>query len=257
MSVRVERLGAVALVTIARPEAANAIDAATHEELTGTWPGLERDDSVRVIVLTGGGAKAFCTGADIVNFLPYLGDLIAQGQDPEHFCGLTMTPLRKPIIAAINGAALGGGLELALACDLRIASDNATFGLPEPRIGLIAGAGGVTRLARAVPEAIAMDMLLTGRIIDARRAYEIGLVSEIAPAGKLLERVLDAARLIAENGPIAVRQTRDTILRSRRSSLADALSQERAAFRETMMSSDASEGIAAFQEKRRPRFSGR
>jgi enoyl-CoA hydratase/carnithine racemase len=164
MPVRVESFGAVAMVTIARPEAGNAIDTATHEELAGTWPTLERDEAVRVIVLTGAGAKAFCTGADIVNFLPYLGELIARGKDPEHFCGLTMTPLKKPIIAAINGAALGGGLELALACDLRIASDNATFGLPEPRIGLIAGAGGVTRLARAVPEAIAMDMLQTGRI---------------------------------------------------------------------------------------------
>lgn len=257
MAILVETAGAIATVTIDRPFARNAIDLATHHELTELWGKLDGDPAVRAIILTGAGDRAFCAGADIASFLPYLAECAEQGRDPGHFCGLTYeTPTTKPIVAAINGAALGGGLELALACDLRIAVDSAVFGVPEVTLGALAGAGGVARLSRLLPAAVAMDMILTGRAIGAARAYELGLVSELAPASELRQRAMEAAGRIAANGPVAVRLSKSVARQGADLGLTDALDLERAAFRRVLQTSDMKEGIAAFREKRAPVFRG-
>lgn len=257
MGVRLETADAIAWVTIDRPEKRNAVDVEVHRTLKALWPRLEDDESVRVIVLTGSGAESFCAGADIGSFLPYLRERIAAGEDPGDFCGLTHRTLAKPLVAAINGAALGGGLELALAADLRIAADHATFGLPEVRIGAIAGAGGVTRLPRLVPDAVARDMILTGRPIDARRACEVGLVSEIVPLSELHDTVRAVARRIAENSPSAVALSRSVLNTVANLPLADALEVERAAFRRATATEDFIIGTTSFASGARPAFTGR
>lgn len=257
MSISVTMHDAVAIVTVERQHVRNAIDPATHHALAAAWPQLDQDDKVRAIVLTGAGDRAFCTGADIPNFLPFIAEKARTETDPGHFCGLTREPpTAKPLIAAINGAALGGGLELALACDLRIASTNAIFGLPEVKLGAVAGAGGLVRLARVVPEAIAMDMVLSGRSIDAERALAVGLVSELTAPGAVVERALAIARTIADNGPIAVRLSKSVIRRGSDMGVLAALELERAAFRRVLLTDDIKEGIAAFEQKRKPDFKG-
>lgn len=258
MSILVSTTNAIATVTIDRPKVRNAINLETHNELAEVWNKLENDRAVRVIVLTGAGNQSFCAGADIASFLPYLSECAAQEKDPGHFCGLTRDPpTMKPIIAAINGTALGGGLELALACDLRIAADTAVFGVPEVKIGALAGAGGVARLSRFVPPAVAMDMILAGRTIDAKRAYEVGLVSEVVAAADLQSRVREVAACIAANGPLAVRLSKSVARHGANMGLASALELERAAFRRVLLTQDMKEGIAAFQEKRTPVFEGK
>ncbi len=257
MSISVTINDAVAIVTIDRPQVRNAIDPETHHALAAVWPRLDADSKVRAIILTGAGDRAFCTGADIPEFLPFIGDKARTETDAGHFCGLTREPpTSKPLIAAINGAALGGGLELALACDLRIASKDAVFGLPEVRLGAIAGAGGLVRLARVVPEAVAMDMILTGRSIDAERALAIGLVSELTSPDGVLDRALAIARMIADNGPIAVRLSKSVVRRGSDMGLLAALELERSAFRRVLLTDDIKEGIAAFGQKRKPEFNG-
>ncbi|MEW5425031.1 enoyl-CoA hydratase/isomerase family protein [Amorphus sp. 3PC139-8] len=257
MCVRVEQEGAVAWVIIDRPARRNAIDIETHEALRALWPRLEADASVRVIVLTGAGEQAFCAGADIGSFLPWLAERIAAGEDPGDFCGLTHRALSKPVIAGINGAAVGGGLELALAADLRIAADHAVFGLPEVGLGAIAGAGGVVRLSRMIPHAIAADMILTGRSIDARRALEVGLISEIVPGPQLREAVGRVAARVAANSPTALRLSARVMRETAGLPLDTALAAERTAFRESTASEDYSIGLRSFAEKRRPEFTGR
>lgn len=257
MTIKLEISARVATVTINRPEVRNSINPETHEALAALWPQLERDDAVAVVVLTGAGEKAFCTGADIGKFLPYISGLAESERDPGHFCGLTREPVvSKPIIAALNGATLGGGLELALACDLRIAASTATFGLPEVKIGAIAGAGGVVRLARLIPEAVAMDLLLTGKSIDAARAYEVGLVSEVVPLEALRDRAQSVAEQIARNAPLAVRLTRSVVRRGADMGLFAALELERAAFRRVLLTKDLYRGIEAFKAKNVPDFLG-
>ncbi len=250
-----ETRGPVAWVSIDRPAKLNAIDPETHEALAAIWPELEADDEVRAIVLTGAGDRSFCAGADIGTFLPYLASAIEAGKDPQHFCGLTNRRLGKPLIAAINGDAMGGGLELALAADIRIASDRARFALPEVRIGAMAGAGGVTRLRRMIPPAVAEHMILTGEPISAARACEIGLVSEIVPAADLAVRVSQIAHRIAAMPPQTIRACRE---------LADddhlpidaALENERAAFRTLMHSQVLRDNLARFSQERTRMFGG-
>jgi E-phenylitaconyl-CoA hydratase len=247
----------IARVTIDRPEKRNAVDVETHEALRALWPVLEQDAGVRVIVLTGSGGASFCAGADIRSFLPYLRESIAAGRDPGDFCGLTHRRLSKPVIAAINGAALGGGLELALAADIRIAADHATFGLPEVRLGAIAGAGGVTRLPREIPPAVARDMILTGRTISAVRAWQLGLLSEIVPVAELHDAAMRLARMIADNSPTAVSHCREILDRIDGLPEAEALPIERDAFRKATESEDFATGIASFAAGDKPRFPGR
>ncbi|MBS7707840.1 enoyl-CoA hydratase/isomerase family protein [Chelatococcus asaccharovorans] len=231
MTIRTEIQDDVAWVIIDRPEKRNAIDVQAHEQLSELWPRLEDRRDVRVIVLTGTGDQAFCSGADIGTFLPFLSSRIADGEDPGHFCGLTHRRLRKPVIAAINGAALGGGLELALAADLRIAASTATFALPEVKIGAIAGAGGISRLARMIPSAVAARMILTGDAIDAARALEIGLVSDVVPPAELQVFVQNVAASIARCPEEAVTLSLGVFRNAGELTLEALLVEERKAFR--------------------------
>ena len=248
----------VALITIDRPEKRNAFDVETDNRLRAIWPGIERDAAIRCIVLTGAGEKAFCAGADIPSYLPELRRRAETNMDDGTFGGMTRrVPTRKPIIAAINGDALGGGLELALASDIRLASAKARFGLPEVCVGVIAGGGGVTRLPRLLPPSLAAQMLLAGDMIDAETALVSGLVSRVYPnPAELIEAALDTAERIASNAPLAVEPTLSLIRQSRSLSLAEALEAERAAFRDILATADSVEGIAAFAERRPADFKG-
>lgn len=245
----------VALLTINRPDRFNAIDPATNQALGEALAALNDDDAVRCIVLTGAGNKAFCAGADIPTLLPFLKRNIAEGRDEPQFGGVTHHSMaHQPLIAAINGVALGGGLEIALACDLRIASSNARFGLPEISVGVLAGAGGCTRLPRTVPAALAAQMILTGEPIGAEHALQAGLISEITTQEELLPRALEIAQRIASRAPLSVRACTELLRRPRFQELKDALREERAAFARVVLSEDAVEGIQAFTEKRVPAF---
>ena len=258
MSIEFEVVGSTARITLNRPGAMNAVTREMDAQLRAVWSEVNARREVCAVVITGAGPKAFCTGADIGTLLPYLTENARTESDTGEFAGLSREPpTNKPILAAINGMCLAGGLELALACDLRIAEDHAVFGLPEVRRGVMAGAGGVTRLARLIPDAVAMDMLLTGGTIDARRAYEVGLVSELVPAGKALERAMEKAETIGRTAPVAVRVTKQVARRGRDMGLYAALEYERIAFRRVMLSDDAVEGIASFVEKRAPKYTGR
>lgn len=258
MSIEFEKQGPVAVITINRPQAMNAIDLNTHLAFQEIWPRINQDDDIQVVVLTGAGSKAFCSGADIGTFLPYLRERAVKELDDGDFCGINRgSPTTKPIIAAINGLAYAGGLEIALACDVRIAVEHARFALPEPRWGVIAGAGGVTRLSRVLPTALATQMVLAGEPVSAQRALAEGLVSELTSAENLLPRALEIAHSITKNAPLAVRVSLQVIRRGADCGLDAALELERTAFRRVLLSEDFREGIAAFTEKRVPAYQGR
>ncbi|MEH6412514.1 enoyl-CoA hydratase/isomerase family protein [Pseudomonas sp. NPDC089395] len=257
MSIMFEKVGHVGLVTINRPQAMNAIDLESHLAFQQVWGKVNADDQVHVVVITGAGGKAFCSGADIGTFLPYLRERAQREVDDGDFCGINRKPpTTKPIIAAINGLAYAGGLEIALACDIRISVVHARFALPEPKWGVIAGAGGVTRLARAVPTSLATQMILTGEPITADRALAEGLVSELVEPDQLLPRAMEIAELIVRNGPLAVRSSLQVVRRGADCGLDAALELERTAFRRVLLSEDFKEGIAAFTEKRTPVYKG-
>ncbi|MCY1206046.1 2,3-dehydroadipyl-CoA hydratase [Variovorax boronicumulans] len=248
----------VGLLTISRPEKYNAIDPATDHEIARAFAELDADAGVRCIVVTGAGNKAFCAGADIPELLPHLKRNVAAGRDDPQFCGIThRATTNKPVLAAINGVALGGGLELALACDMRIASASARFGLPEIKVGVLAGGGGCTRLPRTIPAALAAEMILTGEPIDARRALEAGLISQITAPDALIPRALEMAAVVASRAPLSVRACTALLRRARYDELQDALTDERRAFAGVLLSRDADEGVRAFAEKRTPRYEDR
>src|SRR5687767_2698708 len=195
----------VATLTLNRPEAMNSIDPETRQELIAIWNRVREDDDIWVVIVTGAGEKAFCTGADLKKTVPG-NESFAQETFARAPTGPTaQMETDKPIIAAINGYAMGGGLEIALACDIRIASENAQFALSEARIGSIPGAGGTQRLPRAIGMSDAMLMLLTAERIDAKEALRIGLVSKVVPQGELMQTARDIAAKIASNAPLAVR----------------------------------------------------
>ena len=243
----------VGLATINRPGRLNSIDPALNAAMSRALGEFERDAAVRCIVITGAGGKAFCTGADIPEFLPMLRANIEAGRDDPQVCGVThRVETGKPLIAAINGLALGGGLEIALACDLRIASSNAKFGLPEIKLGVLAGAGGCTRLPRTVPAALAAEMILTGEPIDASRALQGGLVSRVVEPGELMDVALGLAQAIASRAPKSLRACTRLLRRARYAEMADALAEERAEFAQVLLSADGREGIDAFAARRAP-----
>jgi len=245
----------VALVTINRPERMNAIDPQLNSALEQVIQRLGTDADVRCIVITGAGDRAFCAGAHIPTLLPHLAEMLRLGTDDPQFAGVThRAPSGKPLIAAINGVALGGGLELALACDIRIAASTARLGLPEITVGVLAGAGGCTRLPRSIPPALAAEMILSGSPIDAERALASGLISRILPPGELLKAALDLAETIASRAPRAVRACTELLRRQWRRDLVPALAEEREVFAGVMATQDAREGIEAFAQKRAPRF---
>lgn len=250
-----EKVEGVAVITINREESLNSMDARASQELHDAFADFRDDDSLRVAILTGTGAKSFSTGMDLV--------ATAAGEDQLRNSTMPVggftkrLPIYKPIIAAINGFCLAGGLELALACDIRICSPNAKFGLPEVRWALIPGAGGTQRLPRAVGQAWANYLILTAEQIDAETALRIGLVSHIVPQEELADRAMAIARGICERGPLAVRLAKEAINRGLDMSLENGLALEDMLEFRALASEDALEGPRAFAEKRKPNYTGR
>ncbi len=245
----------VALVTIERRRAMNALDFDLLSRLAGALEALDADPSVRCIVLTGAGERAFAAGADIKELSAQTPITLSAGRAFEPWDRIARVGL--PIVAAVRGYALGGGCELAMACDVIVAGEDAVFGQPEIRLGVIPGAGGTQRLTRAVGKARAMEIILTGRRIPAREAEAMGLVTTVVPAEATLPAALDLAERIAAQAPLAVRAAKQAILRAFELPLSAGLERERAEFFSLFASEDQSEGMAAFAEKREPRWSGR
>jgi E-phenylitaconyl-CoA hydratase len=249
---------AIAIVTLNRPEAMNSIDPQTRGELRDAWQRAAQDDAVRCVVLTGAGDKAFCTGSDLKKTMPPQESpaQLAFGQaQPLHL--LAGMDMDKPILCAVNGYAMGGGMELALACDIRIASETAQFALSEVRIGSIPGAGGTQTLPRLIGRSDAMLMLLTGDRIDAQEALRTGLVSRVVPPAQLLETTLAIASRIAQNAPLSVRAVKRLVRDGSSLPLAQAMAMESYVFGMLRDTEDRLEGRRAFQEKRPPVYRGR
>ncbi len=247
----------VATMILNRPEAMNAIDPETQTALLGHWERIRRDDDIRVVILTGAGERAFCTGADLKKTMPppesYAS--LAFGQGDVDFASRLET--EKPLICAINGYALGGGLELALACDIRIAADHARLGLPEVRVGTIPGDGGTQRLPRTVGASDAMLLLLTGDHIDAAEALRLGIVSRVVPFADLRREAEAIAGRIAANAPLSVRAIKRLVKQGAGVPLEIAIGQERLTWGLLRDTEDRIEGRRAFQEKRKPVYRGR
>jgi enoyl-CoA hydratase len=257
VNVRLEVEGPFATVTVDRPKSLNALDTRTLQELEKIAGDLAQRSDLRGVVVTGAGEKAFVAGADIAEM---------NGMDADrarHFGALgqrvmdAVSALPFPVVAAVNGFALGGGCELALACDFIYASENARFGLPEVSLGVLPGFGGTQRLTRLVGRARAKELIFTGDMIDAAKAREIGLVLEVVPLPKLLGHARAALERVAKKGPLAVRRAKEAIDRGADLELADGLAIERQLFSDLFASTDRSEGMKAFLEKRPPVFTGR
>lgn len=245
------------LLTINRPKALNALNSATLDEIAEAVAQVEADEAARVLLVTGAGEKAFVAGADISemqNFTPGEGEAFS-AHGSRAFAKLGALPI--PVIALVNGYALGGGCELALACDWIIASERAVFGQPEVNLGVSAGFGGTQRLLRKIGSARAMELLVTGRQVKAGEALAIGLANQIAATGELIEKGLETARLIASKGPIAVRHTKALVTRGADMDLGAALALESRLFGQCCGTQDQKEGMRAFLEKRPAKFQGR
>ncbi len=255
--IRVEWDADLAIVTIHRPEKLNALNAEVVDELGQVFESLRGDDAVRGVVLTGAGEKAFVAGADIGELakMDSLSGVSVSRQGQDVFRAIERFP--KPVLAAVGGYALGGGCELALACHLRIASENARFGLPEVGLGIIPGYGGTVRLARLVGLGRAIELTLTGEMIDAERAREMGLVSAVVARDGLLEEAKAFLRKITKNGPVALRMALESIYHALDATTPDALEYESALFGILASTEDMKEGMSAFLEKRKPEFKGR
>jgi enoyl-CoA hydratase len=254
----VERSGAVAVVTLNRPEVLNALNLQMLRELSDTVAAFDADDTLRAVILTGAGAKAFAAGADIAE-LNALGNARAGEEQARRGQALTtsLERLRVPVIAAVNGFALGGGCELAMACDIRVASSSARFGQPEVSLGILPGYGGTQRATRLVGEGWAMYLCLTGEMIDAQEALRIGLVQKVTAPDELLGEAQRIAALIAAKGPLAVAAAKRAIVDGASLSLADGLALEALRFGAAVATDDFREGSQAFLDKRKPSFSGR
>lgn len=263
MTIHFEREGAVAILTIDRPKLHNALDFETSDALVDAWIRFRDDDDLRVAILTGAGERAFCSGADLRSVGDFYKTLtsaqrLRRSEQVPGLGGITKNlAIDKPIIAAVNGYCLAGGLEIALACDQRIASENATFGLPEVTHGIIPAAGGTQRLPRLIGPERALDLILTGRRIDAREAERIGLVTRVVPLSDLRDEALSVAGVIAKNGPLAVRAAKAAVWRGLDVSLEEGLRLEQLLAEPVRQSEDAQEGPRAFLEKRKPEFKGR
>lgn len=246
----------VALITINRPEKRNAFDTEHYEALSLAWQRVRDDSAVRAIIITGAGDKAFSAGADLKSHVGRavpMADFWLTQKDPLLNRGLEMW---KPVIAAVNGYCVGGGMTLLLATDIRVAATQATFGLSEVKRGVIAANGGTQRLIDQLPQAIAMEMLLTGDAMDAQTAERWGLVNKVVPLDQLMDTALAYARKIAANAPLAVQAAKELALRSRSQNLPSGLRMEQFVNHILQKTDDAKEGREAFAEKRAPGFTG-
>jgi len=253
MSIDYKKEGKIAIFTLNRPEALNSIDPESLEQLSRALTDFKDDDELMVGIITGAGDRAFSVGADIKTMLPEIKKTTGQPSagPPTIMRGLE---LWKPMIAAVNGVCLGGGLEIALACDLRIASENATFGVPEVTLGLIPGWGGTQRLPRVIPLANAAELLLTGRPIVALEAHRIGLVNKVVPLDKLMPTAMQLAEIMCRPAPLAARAAKQAMIQGTSLSLNDGLKLERTLNDFLVTTEDFDEGCKAFAEKRRPVF---
>jgi len=254
--VLVERDGAILWITINRPQALNALNPRAHRELSSALDSFADDAALRVAVITGAGERAFCVGSD----LKARATINADDHPPTGFGGISHRfDLAKPVIAAVNGLALGGGVEIVATCDLAIAADHVEFGLPEPRVGLAAlGGGGLQRLARHLPLKYAMDLVLTGRRFGAEEAKRIGLINDVVPRAELKARVRAMAGMIIEGAPLAVEASKQVMLQSLAiPDLQTAFRAKYPAAERMLASEDAKEGQRAFVEKRKPRWQGK
>jgi enoyl-CoA hydratase len=252
-----EKKASIAYVTINRPKVLNALNMATMEELRAAFTQARDDKEVRVVVLTGAGEKAFVAGADINELAQHnpveAKEYTHRGQSVLDL----MENLGKPVIACINGFALGGGCEIAMACTMRLASENARLGQPEVKLGIMAGYGGTQRLPRLVGKGLAMQMLLTGEMITAQEAHRIGLVNEVVPLAELLPRAEAIAQKIIANAPLAVQYTMEAVNKGMEMALPEALYLEATLFGMCCATEDKKEGTTAFLEKRPAKFSGK
>ncbi len=256
MAIDYKKEGRVAVFTINRPEALNAINMESLEELSRALNDFKNDDGLWVGIITGVGGRAFSVGADIRSVLPQFKQKRGQpwAGPPTILRGLEMW---KPMIAAVNGYALGGGMEIALACDLRIAAENATFGLPEVSLGFIPGWGGTQRLPRLIPRAKAAEMLFTGRAIDAQEAYRIGLVNKVVPLAQLMTAANEMAEMVCRPAPLAVRAAKQAMMQGLSLSLENGLELEKTLVDFLVTTEDFDEGSQAFLSKRKPDFKGK
>ena len=255
-TITVEKLGAVAVLTINRPDKLNALNTQVHIDGVTAFNELKKDESVRVVVITGAGEKAFIAGADISEFADHT-PVTQRNQFNERTLFNTIDSFPKPVIAMINGFCLGGGNELSLACDLRIASENSKFSQPEINLGIMCGGGGTQRLARLLGEGRAMEMCLSGDMIDAATALKFGLLNHVFPADQLEAETMKIAEKIAEKAPIALQLTKEAVKFASRSNLDEGLRREVDLFAICFSTEDKKEGVAAFLEKRKPVFKGR
>lgn len=252
MKVIFEKKGPVAYVTINRPERLNACDFETYTRLTDIWAEFRDDKQLRVAIFTGAGERAFCAGSDIKsNYVEKHG--VEGARTPYS----VMLELTKPIISAINGHANGGGLEQALACDIRVAAHHAQFGLGEVRLGWLPGGGGTQRLPRLIPLGRALEMLYTGKRIDAQEALRLGLVDYVVPMPELISRCEEIAHEICKSAPLAVQRIKEVALRGLDLPLAEGIKLEHDRYDSLTKTEDAKEGALAFAEKRSPNWKGR
>jgi enoyl-CoA hydratase len=250
----VEREPPIAIILLNRPEALNALNDELMGELVGVLEALDADDEIRCIVL-GGSERAFAAGADIGQMAEASAIEMYEARRIDRWDAIRK--VRTPLVAAVSGFCLGGGNELAMACDLIVASETARFGQPETGLGIIPGAGGTQRLTRAIGKAKAMDVILSGRFLDAREAERAGLVARVVAKEAWLEEAKAVARAIASKGPIAQRLAKESVNRAFESTLETGLDYERKALCLAFASEDAREGLTAFTEKRKPEFRGR
>ncbi|MDQ3805123.1 MAG: enoyl-CoA hydratase-related protein [Acidobacteriota bacterium] len=251
-----ERRGRVAVITVNRPDKMNALNIQTRAEGAAALDELRDDAEVRVVVITGAGPKSFIAGADISEFAGRTA--VSQREvmlGRSLFTAVDSFP--KPIIAMVNGYCFGGGCELAMACDLRVASETASFGQPEINLGIIPGGGGTQRLTRLVGETKAMELILTGDRVDAQTAFQLGLVNLVVPAADLEAKTMELANRIAEKSPVALRMAKEAVKTAARANLDEGLRREVDLFAICFSSEDKDEGVKAFLEKRQPEFKGR
>jgi enoyl-CoA hydratase len=259
MPVQLRREGRVAIVVMDRPEARNAMNLEMTDQLDATYDQLAEDDETWAVVLTGAGDRAFCAGQD----LSEVGMALQRAQSGEQrrpgggFGGITRREFPKPLIAAVNGFALGGGFEICLACDLVVAEEHASFGLPEAKRGMFAGGGGLVRLARRVPMTLALEVAMTGEPLSAQRAYELGLVNRVVPSGQGVRAAVELAEVICRAAPLSVRLTKRVIRSGVEQGEDDLFALQARLGAELRQSEDYREGPRAFLEKRAPRWQGR